>query len=269
MLSASLRARLSRIARGDAPPPADPPPGPLESPALPAEVAAQPWALAFDPQTTGAEVSTAAGCAWRVELTFPATNPHSGGETIAAATPSPVVCLDIETAGLASAPLFLVGLLWADAGGSRLVQLVARDYAEEAVVLEALAALLADAPHWVTYNGGSFDLPYVRDRCAYHRVPPPGGAEHTDLLPLARRQWRGSLADCRLLTVEQAICGRRRLQDVRGADIPGLYHEFVRSGRWEVIAPVLHHNAMDLVTTAELWARIGRGSENRQRVRFR
>jgi cation diffusion facilitator CzcD-associated flavoprotein CzcO len=35
------------------------------------------------------------------------------------------------------------------------------------------------------------------------------------------------------------------------------FHTPMRNARWDVLAPVLHHNAMDLVTTAELWARIG------------
>ena len=41
-----------------------------------------------------------------------------------------------------------------------------------------------------------------------------------------------------------------------GDAIPGLYHEFVRTGRWEILAPVLRHNAMDLLSMAELWVEL-------------
>jgi uncharacterized protein YprB with RNaseH-like and TPR domain len=34
--------------------------------------------------------------------------------------------------------------------------------------------------------------------------------------------------------------------------MPPLYHDFVRTGNWPLLHPVLHHNALDLLTLAEL-----------------
>jgi uncharacterized protein YprB with RNaseH-like and TPR domain len=104
----------------------------------------------------------------------------------------------------------------------------------------------------VTFNGETFDLPYLRDRALYHRLPPPLFPDHLDLLPAARRRWRGTVPNCRLQTLEQHICHRRRSGDVPGEVIPQLYHDFVRTANWPLLLPVFHHNALDLLTLAEL-----------------
>ncbi|NIM71370.1 MAG: exonuclease, partial [Xanthomonadales bacterium] len=58
--------------------------------------------------------------------------------------------------------------------------------------------------------------------------------------------------DCRLQTVERYVCGRRRVGDVPGAQIPEVYHRFVETGDARLVAPILRHNAQDLVTVAEV-----------------
>jgi uncharacterized protein YprB with RNaseH-like and TPR domain len=75
---------------------------------------------------------------------------------------------------------------------------------------------------------------------------------HCDLLHHARRRWRERLPNCKLQTLEQAICGRRRRGDIPGRAIPLAYHEFVRTGDAWQMRNVLHHNALDLVTLLQL-----------------
>src|SRR5256885_13147752 len=53
---------------------------------------------------------------------------------------------------------------------------------------------------------------------------------YTTLFRSSRRRWKGRLVDCRLQTLELYVCRRRRFGDVAGADVPGLYHDFVRRG---------------------------------------
>jgi uncharacterized protein YprB with RNaseH-like and TPR domain len=162
------------------------------------------------------------------------------------------VFLDIETAGLAAAPLFLIGLLVLEGEELRIQQFLARDYTEEAAVLRESLVCLGGRQPLVTFNGQSFDLPYILDRALFHRLPAPLCPEQIDLLLLARRAWRQRVPDCRLSTLELYLCSRRRVGDVGGAEVPALYHEFVRTSNWDLIAPALWHNAMDLLTMAEL-----------------
>jgi uncharacterized protein YprB with RNaseH-like and TPR domain len=237
---------------------------PAEQPAAGASAGAEPvlapFAVTFDARECGRECGTDLGAAWEVRPPLADLLPDHAARAaqLAVHGGADVLVLDIETAGLAAAPLFLVGLLTVGPEGLELAQFLARDYTEEPVVLQAFGERAAARPRWITFNGASFDLPYLADRCAYHRLPAPVPRDHVDLLPLARRHWRGSTRDCRLQTLERAICGQHRLGDVPGQAIPELYHEFVRQGNWEIVAPILHHNALDLLTQAQLWTELRR-----------
>lgn len=162
--------------------------------------------------------------------------------------------LDLETLGFVGRPLFLVGLLHATGPGTgRLVQLLARDYAEEEDALRYFAEKYAAFPAWVTFNGKSFDVPSLRLRCAYHRLKAPGPQQHVDLLHIARRHFRGVLPDCRLKTLEARVCGRHRLDDLDGSRVPDAYHRYVRDGDPTRLEPILRHNVEDLITLVELY----------------
>ena len=190
---------------------------------------------------------------------------------LAAHYPRGALYLDLETCGFAGSMIFLVGLVWWDEGQLWLDQLLARNYAEERAMLATLWQIAAPLEVLVTFNGKSFDWPMVKDRSTLHRLSrglqPAGDLPssessgrdsstrdllHCDLLHHARRRWRGRLSDCRLQTLERAICRRHRSGDVPGALVPAVYHAYVRSGDLRMIEPVLHHNALDLVTLVQI-----------------
>lgn len=83
-------------------------------------------------------------------------------------------------------------------------------------------------------------------------TPEPDDWLHLDLLHVARRWWRGQVPNFRLQTLERLVCGRRRVDDVAGAEIPRAYHDYVRNGTLEPVRAILHHNALDLVTCLQL-----------------
>lgn len=171
------------------------------------------------------------------------------------AGPEEVVFLDLETAGLGSAPLFLIGVLvWADKGLQAL-QYFARDYAEEAAVIDLFLAAHQDRRLLVTFNGKSFDLPFLRARAAATGIPFGWAPWHLDLLHASRRAWGKVLPDCRLQTLERFICHRSRSGDIGGEQIPEAYHAFVRTGDATEMVEVIRHNLLDLVTLAELMTR--------------
>ncbi len=166
------------------------------------------------------------------------------------------VFLDIETTGLSGSPLFLVGLLFHRGEGLRLLQLFARDYSEEKPLLQYLTEVLGEFEVLVTFNGKSFDMPYIRDRCRYNILPFGVELHHFDLLHEYRRRWKRILPNCRLQTLESRICYRYRAGDIPGSEIPNAYHDFVRTGDARQIKSILHHNALDLLTMSELTLRL-------------
>ncbi len=170
------------------------------------------------------------------------------------ADPTRLLFLDIETCGLTSTPLFLIGTMYlGDDGRFRLRQFFARDYAEEVHVLRHLAEFVGDFDVLVTFNGKSFDWPYIIDRAVYHSVPMRRETpNHLDLLHEARRRWKFVLPNCQLQTLEYHVCKRRRVGDLPGSLIPDAYHRYVKTGNARQMLDVIHHNALDLITMAEL-----------------
>ncbi|MBI1799362.1 MAG: ribonuclease H-like domain-containing protein [Candidatus Eisenbacteria bacterium] len=160
--------------------------------------------------------------------------------------------LDLETGGLSSSPVFLAGTMHWSGEDFVLRQYFARHYGEEATLLRALDQSVRPFEALVTFNGKSYDAPFLMNRAALHgvslRLPPA----HLDLLHLSRRRWKRELPDCRLQTLERHVCRRRRSGDVPGEEVPGLYHDYVKSGDPWRLVPVFHHNLLDVITMAEI-----------------
>jgi uncharacterized protein YprB with RNaseH-like and TPR domain len=163
------------------------------------------------------------------------------------------VFLDLETTGFSATPLFLAGTLFEREERLVVVQLLARDYSEERTLISSLDNLLRRFKHCVTFNGKSFDMPYIRERASYHRLELKANLQQFDLLHHARRMWKNKLPDCRLVTLEYYILGRRRAGDVAGWEVPCIYHEFVHTKDARRIREVLRHNLIDIVSMAELF----------------
>ncbi len=208
------------------------------------------------------------------------SGPAAGSVAVGGATRTRVVLMDIESLGFIGSPLFLIGGLYVTAAAgptdaaptdaapthaapthaahAELVQYFARDYSEERAILEAFAVDAAEADLWISYNGASFDLPFLELRAVQHRLAAYRPPRHLDLLPVARRLWAARLPNCKLKTVEHHICERPRGADIEGARIPPAYHAFVRSGEPFEMLEVLRHNVHDLTSLLELYRRARR-----------
>jgi uncharacterized protein YprB with RNaseH-like and TPR domain len=160
--------------------------------------------------------------------------------------------LDLETCGLSSSPVFLAGTMHWNGEDFVLRQYFARHYGEEAALLAAVAEQAGAFDALVTFNGKSYDAPFLQARAVTHGVSLRLPAYHLDLLHHARRRWREELPDCRLTTLEWRVCRRRRTGDVPGDRIPGLYHDYVRNGDPWRLVPVFHHNLLDVTTMSDV-----------------
>ncbi len=85
----------------------------------------------------------------------------------------------------------------------------------------------------------------------------PLPALHVDLLPIARRAYGKRFGDCRLQTLEREVCALTRSGlDIASAEVPRVYERYQLTGDERLIAPVLAHNAMDLLTSAHLLVKL-------------
>ena len=164
--------------------------------------------------------------------------------------------LDTETTGLAGGTgtaAFLIGLGFVDGDRFRVRQYFMRDYHEEAALLHGLAQDLARFRHLVTFNGKMFDVPLLEARYRLNRAPfPLQGVPHLDLLHPARRLWKARLESCRLQSLEVALLGLRRHDDVPGEVISQLYFDYVRWCDARALLKVFQHNTTDVVSLAAL-----------------
>ncbi len=266
----SLRARLGELARerrarseaasAGAGPRGDPPPG-FSAPAVGVEEFLPGGEWRDSPDFAGPQGAVYVHERLRSEIERP--RPHWGRlESVPPDEPDlmalagrgleSALFLDLETCGLASSTIFLAGTMHWNGEDFVLRQYFARHYGEEGPLLRALDEAMAGFEFLVTFNGKTFDVPFLRGRAVVHGARlalPPG---HLDLLHLARRRWRGDFADCRLKTLESRVCRRRRVGDVPGEEVPGLYHDYVRHGDPYRLVPVFHHNLLDVITMAEI-----------------
>ena len=169
-----------------------------------------------------------------------------------ASSPAGIIYLDLETTGLRNTPLFLVGLMYSEGEDLIVDQLFARDYTEERAVLSFVYSMLDSREVLVTFNGNTFDIPFLASRMTFHGLPMSMPRSHIDLLPISRSLMKGRTPNHRLQTLERFVLGRKRTGDIPGSEIPGAYHEFVRTKDARQMAAVIHHNRLDLLSMLEL-----------------
>ena len=120
-----------------------------------------------------------------------------------------IVFLDLETTGFSPAqPIFLVGLLFFTGERPYLLQLLARDYSEEEAVLEAAGGLLSRFQVAVSYNGRSFDFPYLAARMRFFGLPPVN-PHHLDRSP-GPEVFPATVPNCQLRTAARHLLARER-----------------------------------------------------------
>ncbi len=185
----------------------------------------------------------------------------SRSDALASASLARLAFLDIETTGLGGGTgtlAFLIGVGIIEDEHFILRQFFLRDPSEEVSLLHGVSELLADRVGLVTYNGRGFDVPIVQTRFTLARRPFDLTAyPNLDLLPAARRLWRGRYENCSLGTLETAILGlQRTAADVPGYLIPQFYVDYLRTHDARDMQRVIYHNAEDILSMVTLSAHI-------------
>ncbi|HYP05186.1 MAG TPA: ribonuclease H-like domain-containing protein [Bryobacteraceae bacterium] len=273
---AILRKRIARIDRKYAADPPPPPPRPF--------VEEKPEHYFVEEWLPGYEATTPHGCHFETERVWERHRRHGSLDISSLIEMPPDVLsaisegaisnsdcskwafLDTETTGLAGGSgtyAFLIGVGRITPAGFELRQFFMRDLAEETSLLHGLAEYLSQFETLVTYNGKTYDQPLLETRYRMARMKPPfSRMEHLDLLFGARRLWKLRFDSCRLVELENQILGFEREGDLPGAMIPYVYFEYLRKKEASRIVPILHHNAIDILTLACLTAIVPRAFQS-------
>ena len=158
--------------------------------------------------------------------------------------------MDIETKGLSNVPVILIGV--AEISNSHIIssQYFLRDYTEEGAVLSAYLSHLDEDSVHVTFNGKSFDVPFIKNRCTYNRIDANLDLPHLDLMYFAKNLWKDELPNCKLQTIERNFFGIERHDDVPGQYIPGYYDTYLSENNIGPVVPIIEHNRQDIVSLA-------------------
>jgi uncharacterized protein YprB with RNaseH-like and TPR domain len=136
-------------------------------------------------------------------------------------------------------------------------QYLLRDiHEEQAALIAACDHLSGDRPALVTFNGKSFDLPYLQDRLAYYGMGGTSRVPHFDVLHFSRRRWRGQVPSLRLCVLEREIFGIHRHDDIPGQMVPEFYETYLNTKNCGPLVPIIEHNKQDVVSLALLFFRL-------------
>ncbi len=160
--------------------------------------------------------------------------------------------IDIETMGLFGRPVILIGIAQISQDQLISTQYLIRSISEECAVLTAVNEALSDACVLVSFNGRSFDLPYIQDRMCYYGLPLLPEMLHIDLLHPSRRMWKKEYHDCRLSTLEEKYLGVNRQVDIPGMLVPGWYQVYLKKENPGPLVPIVAHNRQDIISLAYL-----------------
>jgi len=166
------------------------------------------------------------------------------------------IILDIETMGRFTRPIILFGLAQISGGNILINQYLLRDIKEEPSALTGFLSDLNESSVFITFNGRTFDLPYIRQRLAYYRMKGDLEKPHFDILHFSRRAWGERVPNCRLNTLEKYLLGIERKDDVPSALIPHFYETYMRSKNVGPLIPIIDHNKQDLLTLAEIFSKL-------------
>ncbi len=173
-----------------------------------------------------------------------------------------VLFLDTETTGLAGGTgtyVFLIGLAHFAGGELVLRQHLLNDLAAETEFVGSLRDELEPFRACASYNGKTFDLPILRTRFVMTlRSDLTVDESHLDLLHPARRLWKDRFGSTTLRQLEESVLDDGRVTDIPGSLIPDAYFHYLRRRDERIIAPVLEHNARDVISLVRIADRVAR-----------
>ncbi|KXA90002.1 hypothetical protein AKJ62_01900 [candidate division MSBL1 archaeon SCGC-AAA259D14] len=164
--------------------------------------------------------------------------------------------LDIETMGLSNQPIILFGLALPGENKVEIRQFLLKDIEQEMAALKEFKDTVEKRSAFLTFNGKSFDIPYIERRFQYYGLQHGFDHNHFDMYHFSRRAWN-DVSNYRLNTLEREILGLNRSLDIPSSMVPGFYQNYREEGNPGPLIPILEHNKQDLLSLLELFREVG------------
>ncbi len=182
-----------------------------------------------------------------------------------------MLLFDIETTGLSAARdhIYCIGCGRREGDEITTDLFFAEQSAEETSVLEAFISLLRSHPDLITFNGTTFDIPFIRKRATLYGQPDPfrrpetkqeAGAMISDEFTFIDLYRVASgmksllrLPSYRQKSIEQFL-GYSRKDRYDGGQLVNFYHQYINAPDPETLSLLLLHNEEDVRGMFELVA---------------
>lgn len=166
------------------------------------------------------------------------------------------IFLDIETLGFFNVPIILLGLAKVESNEISVTQYLSRSIGEEDAVLDAFLSHVKSESVFVTFNGQTFDMPYILNRMRYFNLKKDLSKPHFDMLHFSRRVWSDELPNCKLTTLENHLFGIEREDDIPSGLVPDFYKTYAKTRNIGPLVPIIEHNRQDIITLAMIFSKL-------------
>jgi len=180
--------------------------------------------------------------------------------------------LDIETLGICDSPMIILGLGFFENGIFKIRIYLARKLEEEIAMCEHFKnEILPRFKSFVTYNGKSFDIPFIVSRFLYYFDENPLISEgdlpyedvntlyhHIDLYHGCRRKFKGMFNDFTLTTIEKELLGWKRENELPSNLVGVCYRKYLKEPRRYVglMKEAIEHNYYDIYSMPLIYRKL-------------
>ena len=180
--------------------------------------------------------------------------------------------IDIETLGLYDSPIIIVGLGFYEKEVYNIRQYFARGLEEEIAICEQLKTeVFPNFSCFISYNGKSFDIPYLANRLLYYFDENPMIFEddppykcfntkygHIDLYHNCRRQFKGEFSNYGLTTIEQELLNWKRKNELPSNLVGLCYRKYLNDPKKYVglIKECIDHNYYDMYSMPFIYEKL-------------
>ncbi len=180
--------------------------------------------------------------------------------------------IDIETLGIYDSPIIIVGIGFYHNKKYRIIQYFARGLEEEIAICEQLRKnIFPKFKCFISYNGKSFDIPYLANRFLYYFDENPMISEentpykdintkygHIDLYHNVVRQYKGQFKNYQLTTIEQNLLNWKRNNELPSNLVGLCYKKYLKDPHRYIglIKECIDHNYYDLISLPLIFSKL-------------
>ncbi|MBR2950430.1 MAG: ribonuclease H-like domain-containing protein [Lachnospiraceae bacterium] len=168
--------------------------------------------------------------------------------------PSQVLLFDIETTGLSpkTASLYLIGCACFKDGTWYCRQFFASTPSSEKEILSEFCSFARNFSCLVTFNGTTFDIPFIQAKCKKYGLPDFSFQDYHDMYRMIRPYKNLlHLPGCRQKQLEEYI-GLYREDPFTGQELISLYEQYGQKPEEDLLKTLLLHNFEDIQGMLEL-----------------